>query len=78
MIRFVDLRGQGCEGRFAWYDTVTSAFISFAGQQTFDDWDDFVPGHLFEYGGKESPSRELSRFQSLAPDWAFEEDEEER
>lgn len=67
MKRFVDLRGQGCCGRFAWFDTVSDTFESFGGEYVFDTWDDFVEACRPNSG---SPV-EFDRYRSLVPDWAF-------
>ena len=65
MKRFIDLRNQGASGkRFAWYNTVIDQFESFGGDQSWDDWNDFL----------ESLSRtstEPDRYRALVPDWAF-------
>ncbi len=41
MIRFVDLRGQECGGRFAWYDTVRGEFENWWGRETWETFEDF-------------------------------------
>jgi len=71
MIRYVDLTGQltleDDEFYFAWYDTITDQFLSFAGQQTFSSWDDFMEAFK-EYVRDEGPThgyRDLSRFYGL-------------
>ena len=46
MIRFINLTGQilldDPEPHFAWYDTVTDEFMTFAGAQEWNTWNDFV------------------------------------
>jgi hypothetical protein len=53
MVRFIFIGGQITEGNqdFAWYDTVTDEFISFAGRVVFDSWDDFEESHRTENSG---------------------------
>jgi hypothetical protein len=66
MIRYIDLTNQICfDGRpeFAWYNTVTSKFMSFDYQQTFDSWEEFEEC----YGQGEHGGYPLERFKKLFP-----------
>ena len=63
MIRFINLTGQvfpDDDTYFAWYDTITSTFMTFTGCQTWDCWGDFVE----DYDGDD-----LERFRRLMPRW---------
>lgn len=60
MKQFIDLRGQGTGGRFAFYDTNSDMFETFGGEQVFESFDEFVD----LYDGKE-----LSRYEALMPEW---------
>ena len=63
MKRFVDLRGQDLNWRFAWYDTVRDEFESFNGEQVFDTWDEFA---------EVCSSNEIEQYRRLCPQWVFE------
>lgn len=65
MIRFIDLRGQDTDGRFAFYDTVYSSFIEISGDQVWNTWQEFRDGYA-SAGGHLPP---LERFEGLAPAW---------
>lgn len=69
MIRFVDIRGQGVEFRFAFWNTVISRFECFKGEQAWDTWEMFME----VYDGSDVPSR----YRNLLPGWAFQEPTEE-
>lgn len=45
MIRYVDISAADTGYRFAWFDTVTSTFKLFGGEQAWDSWDDFAEVH---------------------------------
>lgn len=62
MIRFIDLRGQDTEYRFAYFDTITNRFVDLAGQV----WDTFAeventPGVDVAF---------IDRIREITPDWA--------
>lgn len=64
MKRFIDLREQSTNYRFAWFDTVTDTFEDHNGQ-TWDTWSEFEE----DYDGDD-----LERYKNLCPDWAYEPD----
>lgn len=66
MIRFVDIRGQGTCNRFAFWDTVTSKFLEFNGEQAWIDKDDFL-----ECLDAQNNNYSVDRFVGLMPDWAL-------
>lgn len=75
MIRFVEIEGTG----FGWYNTVTDNFLTYAGVQSWIDWDDFKEDYseingsdldrlwgLYKWkGGKPEP---LTEFQEIVRD----------
>jgi hypothetical protein len=74
MLRFVDLRGQGLGGRFAYFDTVTSSFHDFDGEQTFSTWAEFEEWYMLDTTEAERLNEftSLDRFRGVTPRWAFE------
>ncbi len=64
MIRFVNLRGQECISRFAFFDTVTDHFVKANGVQAWEDWEEF-------FGDCTDPKL-ITRCRSLCPPWVFE------
>lgn len=67
MIRFVDLRGQDVDGRFAFFDTVSSVFVDAVGDGEGVVWDTWQE---FEASVKDRWSSEyVERFQGLTPEW---------
>lgn len=71
MLRFIDLRGQDADGRFAWYCTVRSTFLSYF-SETWDTFDEFAEDYKQDAGGGyRSQSYGLDRFRRLTPEWAF-------
>lgn len=64
MKRFVDVRGQGLQGRFAWFDTIYDKFEEHCDQMR---WSTFYEFKLV----CESPDN-IERYKALCPDWAFE------
>lgn len=62
MIRFVDLRPTQVDASFAFWDTVRDEFITCAGEQAWDSWEDFR-----DY----LPEDQSERYRRLCPDWAF-------
>lgn len=78
MIRFIDLRGQVFndddlpeaerEPLFAFYDTVTSRFLTFSRSQVWSSAGAFGLDHATEKPG--SRCWPLARFTSLMPEWA--------
>lgn len=69
MIRFVDIRNQGIGCRFSFWNTSTNRYLSFAGEQAWDDFEDFtVDVKESDALGK---SYVLRRCRSLCPDWVF-------
>jgi hypothetical protein len=62
MKRFIDLRNQGTQCRFAWWDTVTDAFEKFDGEMAWDTWGEFA--EVASIGGVD-----LERYRSLTPPW---------
>lgn len=67
MKRFIDLRGQGADGRFAWYDTIRSEFEAYNGEQTWETFWEFEQSYRGD---------EIDRYSGLAPAWAFDEPED--
>lgn len=65
MHRFIDIRGQGADNRFCFWDTCSSRFIEIQGQQAWDDFED-----LASYFDKPDHSY-LERLKSLCPEWVF-------
>lgn len=71
MIRYVHIRkqddvlldddGEGVDG-FAWWDTVTDSFLSFNGEQCWENWQEFQ----YDFD-REPQSRPLQRFAQLIP-----------
>jgi hypothetical protein len=64
MIRFVDIRGQGTGHRFAFWNTVTDAFICIDTEYAWDSWDEFATvaeGNV-----------DVRRFGTLCPKWVHE------
>ena len=72
MIRFLDLKGQICEGSndFAFYDTISDTILSFGSQQDqiFDSIDDFACSFNDSRMGT---TYQISRFLTLIPDNYF-------
>lgn len=66
MKRFIDLRNQGCAGRFAWYDTIVDQFESYSDQWVWHTWDEF-----FQDVEICQAQIDLNRYRSLTPEWAF-------
>ena len=67
MKRFIDLRDQAADGRFAWYCTTYSRFETFADQCCWNTWDEFenaYRNHCDDLG--------YQRYEGLTPAWAFE------
>jgi len=62
MKRFIDIRGQGTGMRFAWYDTVLDRFECHSGEYAWDTWEEFA---------HDCEGRDISRYLSLCPEWAF-------
>ena len=77
MIRFVDLRGQDTDGRFAFFDTVPGRFVDLLYEQVWNTWDEFEEAYLGQYASRFAPNctaREkgfLGRCRGLCPPWAF-------
>lgn len=66
MLRFVDVRFQGLQARFALWDTVIDEFISLDGTQAWTTLADFEN----DLGGFPALShRILERVRRLCPDW---------
>ena len=65
MKKFIDLRGQGTGTGFAWWCTVRDVFECYNGNYAWDTWGEFKEDYLAFHG------RELSRYHSLCPSWAF-------
>ena len=73
MKRFIDLRGQDTDGRFAWYDTVTQQFERHSGKTVWDTWRNYVID-CCATGSQQEQYRALA--ESIAapiPMWAFSE-----
>lgn len=72
MIRFVDIRGQDIGHRFAFWNTVTAEFCTFAGSQAWDDADEFAADFRAAGGSFSDGVRVagVERFTSLMPAWA--------
>lgn len=76
MIRFVDLRGQGTENRFAFFDTVCDRFLDLAGEHAWQTWDECE--QVLAGGGLNAPlcnPEGVARLRGLCPPWAFEPDD---
>ncbi len=72
MKRFIDLRGQHTLHRFAWWCTVYDEFDSYAGDQAWCTWDEFVESvELMRF---REPRIIIQRYERLCPPWAFEPD----
>jgi hypothetical protein len=63
MIKFVDVRSQDIDYRFAFWDTRIEVFISINGEMAWDDWSDF-----FDVA---SDHQKIARFKRLCPEWVF-------
>lgn len=65
MVRLVYIGEQITQGNndFAWYDTITDEFISFAGQVVFDSWGDFEESYTITA----FPHSPIERFKTLFP-----------
>ena len=62
MIRYVDMSDAlEIDGAFAWFDTVTDTFISFAGMEVWYKWDDFADDWI------DDACWTLERFKRLYP-----------
>lgn len=64
MVRYIDLQGQIIDDStpvFAFFDTTTDKFLSFADQQTFESVEDFKDSF------KEDPKGDINRFLTLIP-----------
>lgn len=69
MIRFVDVRYQGLQARFAFWDTVTSRFFTYFDAQAFDRWEDFAEAFAATPHGQNHDL--LARHRNLCPPWVF-------
>jgi len=69
MIRFIDLQDQIIDDcfEFAFYDTITNAFISICSEETWEYWDEFQ--EIYEYAKEKEP---LNKFFNLYPLERFE------
>jgi len=65
MIRFVDLRFQGIQSRFALWDTVGDCFLEFRETQAWEDWKE-LEADLDGY------NHLIKHFRELCPPWVFE------
>ena len=65
MLRFIDLGEQVTEDEleFAWFDTVTTTFLSIRGMQVWDSWKDFID----DLSEDEYWRDDIKRFESLIP-----------
>ncbi len=72
MKRFIDLRGQHTLHRFAWWCTVRDEFDSYAGDQAWCTWDEFVESVKGE--GPVGAMLVIPRYDRLCPAWAREPD----
>lgn len=73
MLRFIDLRYQGADGRFAFYWTSDGCFLDLGGTQTWDTWDEFE-GFYRENRNEphsENTASRLARYKNVCPDWVF-------
>lgn len=68
MIRFVDVRGQGLDYRFSFWDTINGTFVSFSGSVAWDSFEDFK-SHFETASEAEKSGWELARFERLCPAW---------
>lgn len=73
MLRFIDLRYQGADGRFAFYWTTDGSFLNLGGTQTWDTWDEFEASYREERDvpHSEDTASRLARYKNLCPDWVF-------
>lgn len=81
MIRFIDLRFQGTQNRFAFWCTVEDRFLRFNDSEAWEVWKEFeecvrLPA-LVEGPEPDPEDVFLERFRSLCPPWAFEEPTDE-
>jgi len=70
MLRFVDVRGYGTDGRFSYYNTVTGKYLELDGDQIWDSMQEVEESHTSDRSGAglEYP---LDRLQTITPQWAF-------
>lgn len=67
MIRFIDLRYQGTQARFAFFDTVVDRFETWStGAQSWSTWDEFIEDLL-----RKAPLSYGARRKALCPSWVF-------
>jgi hypothetical protein len=76
MIRFVDIGHQiifdpESPRHFAFFDTVTDKFLTFAGEQVFDSWRDFEESFHLSVKEKETKKEIIVRLAGLCPAWVF-------
>lgn len=64
MIRFVDIRHAETGYRFAFWDTVTDSFVTFAGDQAWDTAGEFL---ISVYAANQKDI--AGRFLGLLPEW---------
>jgi len=68
VIRFIDIRGQDTNYRFAFFDTITDRFLTLGNDQVWDSKADLLEGTV--------PNDPLvARCVGLMPDWALVDDE---
>ncbi len=72
MKRFIDLRGQHTLHRFAWWCTVCDEFDSYAGDQAWCTWAEFVES--VEAMRFTDVDATIQRYARLCPAWAREPD----
>jgi hypothetical protein len=74
MIRFIDLRYQGTQNRFAFWDTVCSCFMRLGDAEAWEDWRDFEEGSRLKplVDGPDTEDAYFARFKALCPSWVFE------
>lgn len=81
MIRFIDLRFQGTQNRFAFWTTVEDRFIRLAGDEAWTTWNEFEEAVRFpplQEGADADPEDSfLERFRRLCPPWVFDDPKDE-
>lgn len=68
MIRFIDLRYQGTQHRFAFWDTVMDEFITIAKCQAWEDWEELEMDIRIAHGSG-THGEYTNRLAALCPQW---------
>lgn len=68
MIRFIDLRYQVTQRRFAFWDTTMDEFITIAKCQAWEDWEKLEMDIRIEHGSGVH-GEHMNRYALLCPGW---------